>query len=368
MPSTRLDVRRRDGAQAHGRRLVPRRVGCCSCGQARAQGAVVARACRTSSRDAGTVAQQYPAAAPQAAPRRRRARPATPRPCSTRCSRGTATTTQTAADGTVDPGVATWDAFRAGGAKWRPRRSAPPPTGWPTRARSSAALTGYDQGSPYHCFDAAHLESFGAAARSAPPATGARPTPRSRLAKRFSTDDPAHWREPRRMYKVGAQGAALAARSAVLRPRHLRAVRRDRALSAHPGNEEGPAAAGLSRSRPISRILSWTAIHLCGLPGPRRAACKRSCLALHRVGFALTAASPRRRCALTAPFHPYRPATHVGRGRRRCHFCGTFPRVSPGRRYRPPCPSVSGLSSKGFTSAAAWPAPPAVGPRAPAAR
>jgi len=23
---------------------------------------------------------------------------------------------------------------------------------------------------------------------------------------------------------------------------------------------------------------------------------------------------------------------------RRCHFCGTFPRVSPGRRYRPPCP------------------------------
>ena len=31
---------------------------------------------------------------------------------------------------------------------------------------------------------------------------------------------------------------------------------------------------------------------------------------------------------------------------RRCRFCGTFPRVSPGRRYRPPCPVVSGLSSK----------------------
>src|SRR5439155_11903723 len=30
----------------------------------------------------------------------------------------------------------------------------------------------------------------------------------------------------------------------------------------------------------------------------------------------------------------------------RCRFCGTFPRVSPGRRYRPPCPAVSGLSSK----------------------
>lgn len=35
-----------------------------------------------------------------------------------------------------------------------------------------------------------------------------------------------------------------------------------------------------------SRILSWAAIHLCGLPGPRRAACERSCLALHPVGFA----------------------------------------------------------------------------------
>jgi hypothetical protein len=31
-------------------------------------------------------------------------------------------------------------------------------------------------------------------------------------------------------------------------------------------------------------------------------------------------------------------------------FCGTFPRVSPGGRYPPPCPSVSGLSSRGFLS------------------
>src|SRR4051794_8364394 len=30
------------------------------------------------------------------------------------------------------------------------------------------------------------------------------------------------------------------------------------------------------------------------------------------------------------------------------YFCGTFPRVSPGGRYPPPCPVVSGLSSKGF--------------------
>src|SRR4051794_8670426 len=30
------------------------------------------------------------------------------------------------------------------------------------------------------------------------------------------------------------------------------------------------------------------------------------------------------------------------------YFCGTVPRVSPGGRYPPPCPLVSGLSSRGF--------------------
>jgi hypothetical protein len=30
-------------------------------------------------------------------------------------------------------------------------------------------------------------------------------------------------------------------------------------------------------------------------------------------------------------------------------FCGTFPRLSPGGRYPPPCPLVSGLSSRGIS-------------------
>ena len=34
------------------------------------------------------------------------------------------------------------------------------------------------------------------------------------------------------------------------------------------------------------------------------------------------------------------------RGHRRCLFCGAFPRVTPGRRYRPPCPVEPGLSSR----------------------
>jgi hypothetical protein len=33
-------------------------------------------------------------------------------------------------------------------------------------------------------------------------------------------------------------------------------------------------------------------------------------------------------------------------GHRRCRFCGAFPRVTPGRRYRPPCPMEPGLSSR----------------------
>ena len=35
----------------------------------------------------------------------------------------------------------------------------------------------------------------------------------------------------------------------------------------------------------------------------------------------------------------------AGRSRWRSVFCGTFPRVTPGRCCRPPCPSESGLSS-----------------------
>ena len=78
-----------------------------------------------------------------------------------------------------------------------------------------------------------------------------------------------------------------------------------------------------SGSRPISRVLSRTAIHLgcasphtsSGLPGsecgPHSVAKARDALpylALLRVGFTLPPRLPGARCALTAPFHPY-PAT-----------------------------------------------------------
>ncbi len=62
---------------------------------------------------------------------------------------------------------------------------------------------------------------------------------------------------------------------------------------------------------------------------------------------------PRRRSpgcrawALTPRFHPclFAPPLRAAR-HRRCHFCCAFPRVTPGRCYRPPCPVEPGLSSR----------------------
>jgi len=54
------------------------------------------------------------------------------------------------------------------------------------------------------------------------------------------------------------------------------------------------------------------------------------------------------------PCHPCRqgrggllhhPFTLTGARHRRSALCGTFPRITPGRRYRPPCPVEPGLSS-----------------------
>ena len=68
-----------------------------------------------------------------------------------------------------------------------------------------------------------------------------------------------------------------------------------------------------SGSRPISRVLSGTVIHLgCAsphtsrdLPGSRAGRTTLPYLVLLRVGFTLPPLLPAARCALTAPFHPY---------------------------------------------------------------
>jgi hypothetical protein len=95
-----------------------------------------------------------------------------------------------------------------------------------------------------------------------------------------------------------------------------------RSLAAFITPEGGVAACQKSGSRPISRVLSWTIIPLgrtspcasCDLPGstrgPRAAAsnCLLPYLVLLRAGFAVPFLLPGPRCALTAPFHPYRPS------------------------------------------------------------
>jgi len=80
-------------------------------------------------------------------------------------------------------------------------------------------------------------------------------------------------------------------------------------------------------------------------------------LGLLAVGFTLPRPSPAARCALTAPFRPYRVGDETPNATtwhffdasspaRRCRFCGTFPRLAPGWRYQPPCPAQFGLSSR----------------------
>ena len=66
-------------------------------------------------------------------------------------------------------------------------------------------------------------------------------------------------------------------------------------------------------------------------------------LVLLRAGFGLPPALQRARCALTAPFHPYRPPP-CGRGRRYV-FCATFLQVTLTGRYPAHCPLEFGLSS-----------------------
>src|SRR6185437_2912327 len=68
-------------------------------------------------------------------------------------------------------------------------------------------------------------------------------------------------------------------------------------------------------------------------------------LALLQVGFAMPALLPRPRCALTAPFHPYRLPRPEPRELRRSALCCTFRGLTPPRRYLAPDPPEPGLSS-----------------------
>jgi len=82
------------------------------------------------------------------------------------------------------------------------------------------------------------------------------------------------------------------------------------------------------RSRPISRVLSWTVIPLgapspvrsSNLPGPDAGNVMRSLFGLAPGGVCRAGLLPGSRCALTAPFHPCRPAEAVLGGIFLLHF------------------------------------------------
>jgi len=103
------------------------------------------------------------------------------------------------------------------------------------------------------------------------------------------------------------------------------------------------------RSRPISRVLSWTVIPLgaasplrsSSLPGPDAGHVMRSLFGLAPGGVCRAGLLPGSRCALTAPFHP----CHASEDRSAVSFCCTFRRLAPPRRYLAPCPVEPGLSS-----------------------
>ena len=118
-----------------------------------------------------------------------------------------------------------------------------------------------------------------------------------------------------------------------------------------------PSRTEIRRSRPVSRVLSWTIIHL-GPPSPTASSdlpkspggqpVSRAAIApdhssiwsCSRWGLPCRGMLPSARCALTAPFHPCRALSA-----RRYIFCGTFRGLAPPRRYLAPCPQEPGLSS-----------------------
>jgi hypothetical protein len=66
---------------------------------------------------------------------------------------------------------------------------------------------------------------------------------------------------------------------------------------------------------------------------------------------------PPARCALTAPFHPYRRAA-LGHALRRFAFCCTFRGLAPPRRYLASCPGSPDFPPP-LRAAVAWPTPTA---------
>jgi len=113
------------------------------------------------------------------------------------------------------------------------------------------------------------------------------------------------------------------------------------------------------RSRPISRVLSWTVIHL-GQASPLASSNLPESSAGHAIGF-LFGLAPNGVCRAADCYqlrgallpHPFTLTIQ----RWRSTLCCTFRRLAPPRRYLAFCPMEPGLSSPAETGATAWPTP-----------
>ena len=120
-----------------------------------------------------------------------------------------------------------------------------------------------------------------------------------------------------------------------------------------------PVAQTRKGSRPVSRVLSWTAIHL-GCASPRTS----SDLPGNHAGrmnvplFGLAPGGVYPAAPVTSrAVRSYRTISPLpAPERRRYIFCGTFHGLAPSRCYLAPCPVEPGLSSS-RCEAAAWPTP-----------
>ncbi len=120
---------------------------------------------------------------------------------------------------------------------------------------------------------------------------------------------------------------------------------------------------GKWRSRPVSRVLSWTVIPLgpaslqgsSNLPGGVAGHDIASLFGLAPDGVCRAGRLPGSRCALTAPFHPCRPAGAVLGGIFLLHF--------PSARAAQALPGIAPCGARTFLGipkddATVWPAPP----------
>ncbi|GEM_PF-901520 len=121
------------------------------------------------------------------------------------------------------------------------------------------------------------------------------------------------------------------------------------------------------RSRPISRVLSWTVIPLgaasprrsSNLPGPDAGNVMRSLFGLAPGGVCRAGPLPDSRCALTAPFHPCRPAEAVLGGIFLLHFPSA--RAAQALPGTVPCGARTFLGTappEWNDDATVWPTPP----------